>query len=515
MASPSFSHVNFTACIATSVILVAIYLSRRRNRYPYPPGPRGLPILGNILDIPEQRQWITYAKWGREAGSPIIRLNVLGTTVIVVNNLETAVDLFERRGNIYSERPRMPMLNEAAGHGWNFGFTEDAKRWKICRREFDIRFRQITSRDFREHELFMAHDLLQKLLSSPKDFMRHLRYMTGSLILDIAYGIKVKSESDEYIEIAERGQEGLERSGDKNIIDIIPWVQHLPEWLPAMGWKKQVDEWKRWSFAMRDVPFEYVKKQLAKGLAKPSFTSYLLEHFDERSFDEKTKEYYIKSIAGTAYAAGSDTTVSGLNTLILMLVMFPDVQKRAHAEIDRVIGPDRLPEFSDEEDLPYIAAIIKEILRWAAFVPFAVPHSTVCGDIYKGFYIPKGAVVLGNSWAILHDPVAYPEPERFNPNRFLTPDGQLDPTVQDPKVAFGYGRRICPGRFMAMDSMWITTACILAMFEIGRAVAHDGKDIVPAGEFRSGLVTHPMPFECAIKPRSDRAISLIRASREQ
>ena len=71
-------------------------------------------------------------------------------------------------------------------------------------------------------------------------------------------------------------------------------------------------------------------------------------------------------------------TVSGLNTLILMLVLFPDVQERAHAEIDRVIGPDRLPEFSDEGNLPYIAAIVKEILRWAAFVPFgASPRHSI------------------------------------------------------------------------------------------------------------------------------------------
>ncbi|ETW80201.1 cytochrome P450 monooxygenase 84 [Heterobasidion irregulare TC 32-1] len=148
---------------------------------------------------------------------------------------------------------------------------------------------------------------------------------------------------------------------------------------------------------MRDIPFEYVKKQMAKGFVKPLFTPYLLEHFDKKSFDEEAKEYYIKSIAGTAYPASSATMASGLNTLILMLVMFPDVQERAHAEIDRVIGSDRLPEFSDEGHMPYIAAIVKEVLRWAAFVPFAVPHSTAADDMYKGYFIPKGTFVIGNS----------------------------------------------------------------------------------------------------------------------
>ncbi|ETW82537.1 cytochrome P450 monooxygenase 14 [Heterobasidion irregulare TC 32-1] len=511
----SLDRLDIAVCAAVLVAITIIYLNQRRNRYPYPPGPKGLPILGNILDIPEQRQWITYARWGRESGSPIIRLNVLGTTIIVINDLKTAVDLFEKRGDLYSNRPRMPMVNEALGFDWDIGFTEDMERWKICRREFTIRFRQIASRNYRDHELAVTHELLNKLLLSPNDFMRHIRYMAGKLVLDIAYGIKAKPENDEYIEIAEKGLEGLEKSGDKNIIDILPWVQHLPGWLPGMGWKRQVDECRRWSFAMRDTPFEYVKTQLVKGLAKPSLTTDLLETLEGRFPNLKTKESYIKTIAGTVYSAGSDTTISILNALILTMVMFPDIQQRAHAEIDLVIGPDRLPEFSDEGELPYITAIIKELLRWNVIQPFALPHSTASDDIYKGYYIPKGATVLGNAWAILNDPVAYPEPEVFNPDRFLMLNGKLDPNVQEPGVAFGFGRRICPGRFMAMDSMWITTACILAAFKIGRAVGPDGKEIIPSGEFQPGLVVHPLPFKCDIKPRSEQALTLIRASQER
>lgn len=91
--------------------------------------------------------------------------------------------------------------------------------------------------------------------------------------------------------------------------------------------------------------------------------------------------------------------------------------------------------------------------------------------------------------AILHDEAAYPDAERYNPDRFLTADGALDPAVRDPSVAaFGFGRRICPGRFMALDSMWITIACVLSMFEISKAVDEDGYEITPDVEYDRGFL---------------------------
>ncbi|KAG8681163.1 hypothetical protein FRC11_001489, partial [Ceratobasidium sp. 423] len=141
----------------------------------------------------------------------------------------------------------------------------------------------------------------------------------------------------------------------------------------------------------------------------------------------------IRWAAGTMFAAGTDTSVSTIRTFIIAMAMHQDIQTKAQAEIDNAIGT-RLPEMVDWESLPYVRCIIKEVLRWRSALPLAIPHACIQDDSYKGYRIPKGAIVIGNAWAMSNDPEVYPDPDRFNPDRFL------DPSVPDAP-AFGFGRR--------------------------------------------------------------------------
>jgi cytochrome P450 len=122
------------------------------------------------------------------------------------------------------------------------------------------------------------------------------------------------------------------------------------------------------------------------------------------------------------------------------MVKYPEVQRKAHAELDYVIGRSRLPNFQDRESLPYISAIVKETMRWQPVSPLGGAHCSTEDSEYKGYFIPKGSYVIGNAWSILHEPFDYPEPLEFNPDRFLK-GSQLDPSVQEPLAAFGFGRR--------------------------------------------------------------------------
>ena len=133
--------------------------------------------------------------------------------------------------------------------------------------------------------------------------------------------------------------------------------------------------------------------------------------------------------------------------------------KKAQEQLDDVLGGERLPEQSDMDQLPYIAAIVKECLRWAPPLPLGSPHRLMEDDIYKGMFIPAGATVIENIWSVhyfgrgqmysnvwgrgvCYDKNVYPEPETFNPERFLTKDGKIDPSVKDPEARiFGSGRR--------------------------------------------------------------------------
>ena len=123
------------------------------------------------------------------------------------------------------------------------------------------------------------------------------------------------------------------------------------------------------------------------------------------------------------------------------MVRNPEVAKKAQEELDRVVGKGRLPDFPDRDSLPYIDALMKELLRWNPPLPVSVANRVTQDDVYRGYSIPARATVISNVWAVFRDPNIYPDPEAFNPDRFLK-DGKLNPLVFNPEDrVFGSGRR--------------------------------------------------------------------------
>ncbi|KAF8994712.1 cytochrome P450 [Cyathus striatus] len=197
------------------------------------------------------------------------------------------------------------------------------------------------------------------------------------------------------------------------------------------------------------------------------------------------KEEDVKSVAGTMYQAGSDTMAVTIASCILALLEHPDVMKKAQQEIDSVVFPGNYPEFRDEESLPYITAIVKEILRWQVITPFAVPHSSNIDDIFNGYLIPAGSTLIPNVWAILHDEKVFPDPELFVPERFMKYDEVSEARLE---IAWGYGRRVCSGRYMAFSTVWITLASILAVYDISKPLDKNGHVIESSREYSSSLL---------------------------
>ncbi|KAJ6534383.1 cytochrome P450 [Mycena capillaripes] len=479
-----------------------------RSRLPLPPGPKKMPLVGNLFDMPATEEWKTYQRWSHDFDSDIIHLNVVGKSIIILSSIEATSDLMMQRSSIYSDRPRLPMLNELMGWDFAMGFMKYGRRWRTQRKIFNTAFSIAASKQFRSQEMVATHGLLRRILENPEGYVTEkLEQMAGELIMSLAYGIKILPSGDPYLRLAIESMHAMSIGGTPGkFLDILPLLKHVPSWLPGAGFKRAAKQWKKVTQRSVQEPFDEAKRKIVTGAAKPSFVSSVLSmDWDDPDYSEDV----MRDTAGSIFNAGSHTTVSVLGSFVLAMLMNPEVQRKAQLEIDSVVGGDRLPDFEDKPALPYVGALVKEVLRTKPVTPLGAPHFVAVEDEYRGYRIPAGSIILGNTWAILHDEAVYNEPFSFRPERFLS---KIDP-ASDPAVTFGYGRRVCPGQFMAIDSVWIVVASILAAFSITKAVGEDGNVIEPTYEYFSGLACMPISFKCSFHPRTERSADLVQATR--
>jgi len=331
------------------------------------------------------------------------------------------------------------------------------------------------------------------------------------VIIDIGYGHQIVSADDPYIKIAAGGCEASAESGPPGgtPVDLFPILRYFPSWFPGTHYANFARYASHKIRLLREYPFAQVEEQLANGTAKPSFLSYQLESLGRRNgLEDAASVKRIQAAATVIYIAGAETTSSTLAFFFLAMVLYPECQKKAQDEIDSVIGSDRLPDFYDRESLPYIECVLQETLRWNQAAPAGVPHKTMEDDIYNGMLIPKGSTVIANARGMTLDESVYQDPFNFDPTRFLpAPMGRGE---QYPST-FGFGRRICPGRYLADDSLWIAIATIIATITISRAIGEDGKEIIPdVAPVAIGITSHPKPFPCRLEPRNNTALNLLR-----
>ncbi|KAF7760523.1 hypothetical protein Agabi119p4_11199 [Agaricus bisporus var. burnettii] len=481
----------------------------RKQKQSFPPGPKKWPLVGNLFQLPTSYEWETYAHWSEVYESDVLHVSAAGTSIIIVNSWKAAYDLFEKKSSIYSSRVENQMLL-LSGWDWLFAFMPYGNAWLQRRKLFQKNFHPSDDASHRPREREYVHQMLRALLDTPEGFMEHSRDLMGAITLSLGYGFEVKPK-DTIINLATEAVKGLADAANLNafLVNSFPALKYVPSWFPGTGWKKQAKIWRGWTLKMRDVPFEKSLRQIAEGTATPSLVTTSVSNLDE-SLDREEQLTIIRDTAGSFFIAGADSAVSAINNFVLMMMCYPEIQDKAQAELDRVIGRGRLPDFSDEPSLPYINALVKESLRCHAITPFAVPHYLSEDDEYNGYYLPKGSIVLGNAWAITHDKEDYPEPFEFKPERFLK-DGKLNAEVREPTAAFGFGRRICPGRHIAISTLYLSIATILSVFRIEKAIDENGRVIVPSKEYTSSFIVHPKPFKCSIKPRSNEAEKLIRS----
>ncbi|PKY00693.1 cytochrome P450 monooxygenase [Aspergillus campestris IBT 28561] len=467
-----------------------------------PPGPPRKPFVGNLNDLPshEVKPWEHWLKH-KDLYGPISSLTVSGQNIVIVNDMHLAIELLERRSLTYSSRPHM---NFASLAGWDkmLGCVEYSPRFKAIRRAIH---RQVGSNvsvaGFRSVQEVEVRRLLYRLLEDPANLTKHIRKEAGGIVLKIAYGYNVDPhQPDPLVDLADKAMDDFSFAflSGTWAVDFLPFLKHVPAWFPGAQFARVAKAFRARAHAFSTVPYDFTRSRMAKGDYTPSFLSNLLEEGVPKPGSEE--EIVVKWASSVLYGGGADTTVSTMRGWFLAMAMFPEVQRQAQAEIDRVVGPGRLPTFEDRENLPYINAMIKEIIRWHPILPMGAAHTSIRDDVWGEYVIPKGTMVMPNTWAFTHDPVTYPDPEAFKPERFLHSEGHVP--EQDPYyLTFGHGRRVCPGRTLADANLFLSIAQVVASFNITKPI-RDGKEVDLSLELTNGIIVHPKPFEVDIKPRS-------------
>ncbi|KAH9940064.1 cytochrome P450 [Epithele typhae] len=478
---------------------------RARGRPPNFPGPRPLPFLGNVLQMPKENWSPALHKLGLPYG-PIYSLSLFGRPLLVVSSTEAARELFEAKSTLYTNRP-LPKMAELSGFDTGVVLQHDTHRWRAGRK---LMHRVLQPREmprWREAEEHHLRTLLLNLLNNPDDFASHTRHVSTGLSLEIAYGYRVKTQHDEFVE---RSDVSLANFGDafliQHMVDWFPSLATLPRWLPGMGFMKKAEEYKKQYFQLVDDGLDMVKRGMANGTAKFSLGSITLAESEK----EKTPEDLIKFNASEVFIGGGDSLASLLQSLIYFMITHRDWQARAFAEIRAVVGTGagRLPALTDRERLPVVGAIIAEVARLRP--PVSMFYRVAAeDDVHRGHFIAKNTIIFANIWAMLRDDSVYLQPHDFVPGRWLKPEAPSTKVVYD--TLFGFGRRYCPGRLIGEEMLFLSASRILALFEMSYARDVHGKEIIPSGAMTRGGISRPELFPCTISPRQPGTADIINA----
>nr|VWP00930.1 Protein kinase domain-containing protein [Ganoderma boninense] len=235
----------FQGLLAGLVASVALWLWKygSHSRLPLPPGPKPLPIIGNLLDMPSEDRARKFWEIGRTYGD-IVYFDVFGQPVVVINTYDAAVSLLETKSANTSDRPRIVMADLLGLSERVFALMGYSPIWRQYRRTFHEFFQQGAIPQYQPTFLRQAKRFLQRLRNTPENFIAHSHLVIGASIMEVVYGIEL-TEGDKFLSIAKKGAEIFSKalSPSRYLVELFPVLVHLPAWFPGAKFKRDVAKW--------------------------------------------------------------------------------------------------------------------------------------------------------------------------------------------------------------------------------------------------------------------------------
>ncbi|XP_021274892.1 cytochrome P450 CYP736A12-like [Herrania umbratica] len=428
-----------------------------------PPGPRGLPILGNLFmmgDKPHRDLQQLAQKYG-----PIMHLRFGSMPVIFVSAPEAAEQFLKTYDLVFASRPPHEGSKYICYNQQNISFSPYGSYWrnmrKMCTLELLSNLKVNSFRSMRKEELHLFIDRIQEAASARTAV--DLTAKVSSLSTDISCRMVLgkKYNNDDF---DEKGFEAIIREGMQigaafNIADYIPLFKALD----LQGLKKRMK-------AVAKVFDDFFEKVIDEHVQSKDenrtkdFVDVMLGFMGSEESEYRVERDTIKAIILDMLVASMDTSATAIEWTLSELIKHPRVIKKVQKELENVVGMERLVEESDLEKLEYLEMVVKESFRLHPVAPLLVPHASVEDCTVNGFHIPKNSRVFINAWAIGRDPNVWTDAEKFIPERFVGSD--IDLRGRDFQlIPFGSGRRGCPGMPLALTMVRLVVAQLVHCFD--------------------------------------------------
>ncbi|KAG1902995.1 cytochrome P450 [Suillus fuscotomentosus] len=437
-------------------VISRAYLSKSESGLPLPPSPLTRRLRGHF--IPPRNPFLTVAEWIDEHG-PVITIRSRTEKIVIIGRHDAVVDITEKQGGLLADRPRLVAAGEIYNGGLSVIFIPSGNMWRRMRRALHTHLQPKSAEEYEPLHMSHAKNMVIDILEDPANFQNHAATYAATTITKVAYGQTTPTSATDPETIFFRENLRLLRTTLRPgayIVDMFPWLKYLP-WY-AQELKRGFKRGKQ----LNTDQLNRVERQIQNNVdVGPSFVKHMLENVQVHGLTETEMAF----LAGTFYVAGFDTTTLAICTVLMAAACFPDEQAQVQAELDAVVGRDRVPTFADEQSLPRLHAFISEALRWRPLVPSRLPHRTTNDVVWNNYCIPAGTTVIGHhKKSISRDPDVFPEPHTFKPERRTSDQGCLRDDLKS--FVFGFGRRVCPGQHVATRSVFINSLLILWAFRL-------------------------------------------------
>ncbi|XP_064414752.1 cytochrome P450 2K1-like [Latimeria chalumnae] len=481
-------------CFAFFLFLIYMLMNHKSSVFKLPPGPTPLPFIGNLHLLDLKRPYRSLMELSEKYGN-IFTIQMGPKKAVVLIGYDTVKDALVNHADEFGERATIPIFTDIAkGNGIIFGHGES---WKVMRR-----FALSTLRDFGMGKKTIEDKILEEVQYLVEEFMSHkgqpfdtqviMNSAVANVICSVVFGDRFEYTDPTFLSLVHAINENIRLAGTPviQLYNMYPRIGFL------LGSCKQMIQNKDLLHAYLGSIFEKNRENIDKTDIR-SFIDALIVKQQEESNNPNSyfhEENLLTSVSNL-FAAGTETTSTTIRWGLLLMMKYPEIQKKVHDEIDNVIGAGRLLTIEDRKHVPFTNAVIHEIQRFANIVPMNIPHATTTDTHFRNYFVPKGMQVIPLLTSVLYDKTQWETPYDFNPSHFLDADGKFQ--KRDAFMPFSAGRRMCAGESLAKMELFLFFTVLLQKFTFRPppGVTQSDLDLTPG----VGFTLSPMPhLVCAI-----------------